>query len=76
MTADAFDDNRERCARAGMDDFLTKPVEPTRLYSTLLAWLTRHGDERRPAADRRSASVSRSGGFEDHDRTANGPPRS
>ena len=26
LTADAFDDTRERCIDAGMDDFLTKPV--------------------------------------------------
>ena len=63
MTADAFDENRERCARAGMDDFLTKPVEPSRLYSTLLAWLGRHDDERRTATDERSRRVSRTGGF-------------
>ncbi|MDO8958422.1 MAG: response regulator [Rhodocyclaceae bacterium] len=39
MTANAFADDRERCFAAGMNDFITKPVEPHRLFSTLLKWL-------------------------------------
>jgi len=40
MTASAFDDDRQRCLDAGMDDYLPKPVEPQRLYTRLLHWLT------------------------------------
>ena len=39
MTANAFADDRERCLSAGMNDFVTKPVDPLALYSTLLRWL-------------------------------------
>ena len=35
LTADAFDEARERCLLAGMNDFLTKPVSPEKLSSTL-----------------------------------------
>ncbi len=39
MTANAFDEHRQRCLEAGMDDYLTKPVERRTLFRVLLRWL-------------------------------------
>jgi CheY-like chemotaxis protein len=39
MTADAFGENRLVSIDAGMDDYLSKPVDPDKLFETLLKWL-------------------------------------
>ena len=39
LTANAFDEDREVCLAAGMDDHIGKPVEPDALCTTLLHWL-------------------------------------
>ena len=40
MTANAYDDDRDRCLAAGMNDHLAKPIYPEVLYATLLRWLS------------------------------------
>ena len=39
MTANAFDEDRQVCLAAGMDDHIGKPVDPAILFRTLLKWL-------------------------------------
>jgi signal transduction histidine kinase len=39
MTANAFEEDREVCLAAGMNAHISKPVEPQRLYETLLRYL-------------------------------------
>ena len=41
MTANAFNEDRDRCFAAGMDDFIAKPVEPEQMFATILRWLRR-----------------------------------
>jgi PAS domain S-box-containing protein len=41
MTANAFVEDKERCLAAGMNDFITKPVDPDRFFETILRWFQR-----------------------------------
>jgi two-component system sensor histidine kinase/response regulator len=39
MTATATSEDRVRCIEAGMDDFISKPIEPAVMYQTIANWL-------------------------------------
>jgi len=39
MTANAMQQDRERCLAAGMQDFVAKPIEPEELWQALLKWV-------------------------------------
>jgi PAS domain S-box-containing protein len=40
LTADAMPEDRDKCIRAGMDDYLAKPIEPKQLAAILQKWST------------------------------------
>ncbi|MFA6920499.1 MAG: response regulator, partial [Gallionella sp.] len=39
MTANAMQQDKDKCAQAGMNDYLTKPIDPDELFRTLLRWV-------------------------------------
>jgi signal transduction histidine kinase/CheY-like chemotaxis protein len=39
MTANAMPGDREKCLEAGMNDHVSKPVDPNQLYATLIRWI-------------------------------------
>ncbi len=39
MTAHAMTGDREKCIEAGMNDYVSKPVDPDQLFSTLAKWI-------------------------------------
>ena len=52
LTANAFEDDRQACFEAGIDEFLTKPIDLARLRDTLLA-----ADSEAPAALKAAVAV-------------------
>ncbi len=48
MTANAMKGDRERCLRAGMDDYLSKPVAPETLKEKLEYWIPKRSGETPP----------------------------
>jgi two-component system sensor histidine kinase/response regulator len=39
MTANAMQQDKEICMKAGMNDYLTKPIDPDELFRVLLKWI-------------------------------------
>ncbi|MFY0628186.1 MAG: PAS domain S-box protein [Reichenbachiella sp.] len=39
MTADAMQGVKEKCFEVGMNDFISKPIDPSELFSILLKWI-------------------------------------
>ena len=39
MTAHALVEERQRCLEAGMNDHVSKPIDPDALFATLMRWV-------------------------------------
>jgi two-component system sensor histidine kinase/response regulator len=51
MTADAFEESVREAKEAGMDEYVTKPIEPQKLFEALLTCAA-HGVPENPAEER------------------------
>ncbi len=58
MTANAMDGDRECCLQSGMDDYISKPVDASKLYGLVETWLARSMGERDAGVEQEAASGS------------------
>jgi signal transduction histidine kinase/CheY-like chemotaxis protein len=61
LTADAMDGDRERCFNAGMDDYLSKPINPRKIAALLQAVFRRKGELITPLPPEQTESGARAG---------------
>jgi two-component system sensor histidine kinase/response regulator len=57
MTAHAMAGDQEKSTAAGMNDHVTKPIDPEKLFATLAKWLSATGPAGAPGAAYREAAV-------------------
>ncbi len=58
MTAHAMQSEREKCLAVGMNDHVTKPIDPNRLYAVLATWAARSGSHPAKPASKITAADS------------------
>ncbi len=67
MTANAFEEDRALCLTAGMNDHVTKPIEPDQLFATLTAWMSRSTGQKAPLPWAKPAAAGAEAGGGDAD---------
>jgi signal transduction histidine kinase/DNA-binding response OmpR family regulator len=58
MTANVMASDRDKCTEAGMNDHLSKPIDPDALFATLLRWIKRQADRSTLAESSRAATAT------------------
>lgn len=56
LTANAMQQDEERCLAAGMDGYIPKPIDPIRLWATLVEWITPKKTRGSPATGKNKKS--------------------
>ncbi|MFH1550015.1 MAG: response regulator, partial [Planctomycetota bacterium] len=60
MTAHAMQGDRERCLKAGMDDYLSKPLNRKEMFSVIEKWVKASLTDSHPAREKASSKISAS----------------